>query len=154
MISPTIETLTLTTEEASLTQFSSDVLSSCLTTGQSHYQIEVMSEEATAQTITIPASALRILAEALSQISLGNAVKIVPLKREFSTSEAAELLNVSRSYLVGLLESGQIPFRKVGTRRRILFEDVMTYKQNIDIQREQTLAELAAQAQELKMGYE
>jgi hypothetical protein len=55
---------------------------------------------------------------------------------------------------VGLLESGQIPFRKVGTRRRILFEDVMTYKQNIDIQREQTLAELAAQAQELKMGYE
>jgi excisionase family DNA binding protein len=154
MISPTIETVTLTTEEASLTQFSHDVLSSYLTTAQSHYQIEVMSEEATAQTITIPASALHILAEALSQISLGNAVKIVPIKREFSTSEAAELLNVSRPYLVGLLESGQIPFRKVGTRRRILFEDVMTYKQNIDIQREQTLAELAAQAQELKMGYE
>ena len=75
-------------------------------------------------------------------------------KKELSTQEAADILNVSRPYLVNLLESGKIPFRKVGLRRRILAADVMTYKKHIDQERYQTLAELAAQAQELKMGYE
>ena len=83
----------------------------------------------------------------------GNGVKIVPIRKELTTTEAADILNVSRPYLVGLLESGQLPFRSVGSRRRILLEDVMNYKNNIDAKREQALAELAAQAQELNMGY-
>ena len=137
-----------------LAKTGSQILSSCLALEKSHYQIEVVSQGTVAQSITIPASALHLLAEALTQIASGNAVAIVPIKRELSTSEVAELLNVSRPYLVELLESRKIPFRKVGTRRRVLYEDVMAYKRHIDAQRERTLAELAAQAQELNFGYE
>jgi hypothetical protein len=57
------------------------------------------------------------------------------------------------SDLVQLLESGEIPYRKVGTRRRVLTQDVINYKNCIDVSRSQTLAELSAQAQELNMGY-
>ena len=103
--------------------------------------------------ITIPKEALSLLAEILAQMGKGNGVKIVPIRKELTTTEAADILNVSRPYLVGLLESGQLPFRSVGSRRRILLEDVMNYKNNIDAKREQTLAELATQAQELNMGY-
>jgi len=153
MTSPATEIVPLPTEDATLAQVGGQVLSSCLAIGQHHYQIEIKPEGTTAQSLTIPASVLHLLAEALTQIASGNAVKIVPIKPELSTSEVAELLNVSRPYLVELLESGKIPFRKVGPRRRVLFEDVMAYKKRIDSQREQTLAELAAQAQELNMGY-
>jgi excisionase family DNA binding protein len=154
MTSPTIATIPPPTEDAALAQLSVQAVSSCLAIGQSKYQIEIKPEGTTSQSLTIPASALHLLAEALTQIASGNAVKIVPIKPELSTSEVAELLNVSRPYLVELLESGKIPFRKVGPRRRVLFEDVMAYKKRIDAQREQTLAELAAQAQELNMGYQ
>jgi len=64
------------------------------------------------------------------------------------------LLNVSRPHLVKLLETGKIPFHKVGTHRRVRFEDLMDYKENIDRQRMKTLDELTAQAQELNLGYD
>ena len=102
----------------------------------------------------MPISVLPQLTEILNHIAQGNEVKIIPIKQELTTSEAAEILNVSRPYLVDLLESGQIPFRKVGVRRRILSIDVMAYKKKIDAKRKAALTELAAQAQELNMGYQ
>jgi excisionase family DNA binding protein len=80
--------------------------------------------------------------------------QIMPIHAELSTQEIAELLNVSRPHLVELLKQGKIPFRKVGTHRRILAKDVFDYKQLIDEDRLKALNELAAQAQELGMGYE
>lgn len=106
------------------------------------------------EAITLPISVLPQLTEILNHIAQENEVKIIPMKKELTTSEAAEILNVSRPYLVDLLESGQIPFRKVGVRRRILSIDVMAYKQRMDAMRQSTLTELAAQAQQLDMGYE
>ncbi|WP_009632665.1 helix-turn-helix domain-containing protein [Synechocystis sp. PCC 7509] len=90
----------------------------------------------------------------MSQIAQGNAVTLIPLHAELTTQEAADILNVSRPFLIKLIETGEIPYRKVGKHRRICFEDLMNYKQKIDSDRLQALDELASQAQELNMGYE
>lgn len=90
----------------------------------------------------------------LSQIAQGNAVTLLPIPAELTTQEAANLLNVSRPHLVKLLEAGEIPFHKVGTHRRVRFEDLMRYKEHINQKRMEALDELAAQAQELNLGYD
>jgi excisionase family DNA binding protein len=72
---------------------------------------------------------------------------------QLTTQEAAEILNVSHPYLIQLLESGEIPDHKAGNHRRIFYQDLIDYKNTIDAKRQETLAELAKQAQELNMGY-
>ncbi len=72
---------------------------------------------------------------------------------ELTTQEAADILQVSHPYFVRLLESEEISYQKVGTSYRVLTQDVINYKNRIDAARMQTLEELAAQAQELNMGY-
>lgn len=78
----------------------------------------------------------------------------MPTHAELTIQEAANLLNVSRSFLVKSIDSGEIPYRKVGRHRRIILADLMSYKQQADHQRMQALDELASQAQTLGVGYE
>jgi excisionase family DNA binding protein len=72
---------------------------------------------------------------------------------QLTTQEAAKMLNVSHPYLIQLLESGEIPDHKVGNHRKISYQNLIDYKNTIDAKRQETLAELAKQAQELNMGY-
>ncbi len=148
-----LEQVAPTLEDTTLAGTSSQILASYLLKNLSHFTFKVMQDDNQGECVSIPAAALNLLVEILAQMAEGNAVSIVPIKKELTTQEAADILQVSRPYLVELLESGEIPYRKVGTRRRILTQDVINYKNRIDAARMQTLEELAAQAQELNMGY-
>ncbi len=101
----------------------------------------------------MPASALRVILQLLTEMSLGHAVTIITTHAELTTQQAADLLNVSRPYVVKLLDEGKIPCRTVGKYRRVRFDDLMAFKQKDDDTRAQVLDQLAAEAQELGLGY-
>ena len=90
-----------------------------------------------------------MLAQVLDLLANGQGVQIIPKDAEFTTQQAADVLSVSRPYVIGLLESGQIPFRKVGRHRRITFEALMGYKRKDDLQRRAAADDLADLSQEL-----
>lgn len=103
--------------------------------------------------ILVPASALAFLVEILERMAKGDDVTLLSSTAELTTQEAASLLNVSRPYLIGLLDKGAIPHRKVGTHRRLAAKEVLAYKEREAEARHKALDELAAQAQALEMGY-
>ena len=99
--------------------------------------------------IRLPYSILKVLMEVVHEMARGNAVRVMPIHAELTTQQAAELLNVSRPFLVSLLEQGEIKYRKVGTHRRILLEDLIVYKDRRDRERLSALDELAKEDQRL-----
>jgi excisionase family DNA binding protein len=106
------------------------------------------------QFIIVPKKALDLLFSILSNMAEGKSISLIPSDSEVSTQQAADMLNVSRPHIVKLLETGKIPFKKVGSHRRILLQDLLRYEAAIEEQRTKSLAFLAKQAQELNLGYE
>lgn len=143
-----------TDEEVTLARECSRLLATYLQTQAETQQIEIFDDKGTSHAVCVPVSAPRLLVDILTEIGEGNAVSIIPIHAELTTQEAADVLNVSRPFLVQLLEQGEIPFHKIGTHRRIRYQDLITYKERIDSERNKALDALAKQAQRLKMGYE
>lgn len=143
-----------TEAESQVSKESSRILASHISAKQASRRLKIVEDDGSEQAVVIPAAAFNLLVEILAQMAQGNAVTLIPIHAELTTQEAADILNVSRPFFVKLIESGEIPCRKVGRHRRVLFEDLMRYKQQIDGQRMQALDKLAAQAQELNMGYD
>ncbi len=133
---------------------SSRQLAAFLATRFDTQRIELVNDTQQREVIDVPTFALRLLGEILSEFALGNAVKVVPIHAELTSQEGADLLNVSRPHLVKLLEEGALPFTKTGRHRRIKFSDLLAYKKQRDHASYVAMDELAAQAQELGMGYE
>ena len=103
--------------------------------------------------LRLPPNVLRLFADVLGTLAQGKAVMVMPKEHDVTTQEAAMYLNMSRPYLVRLLEAGKIPHHKVGTHRRLRFEDVVQYKDERKQRSQQALQALADQAQELELGY-
>lgn len=120
--------------------------------GRGSQRLRVVADDGE-ETIAVPATVVRLLTTIFTEMAKGNAVALIPVHAELTTQEAANILNVSRPFVISLIEKNEIPHRKVGTHRRILFSDLMQYKKRIDADRRKALDELAAQAQELNMGY-
>jgi excisionase family DNA binding protein len=137
--------------EIELSTQSSRILASRFNPYSATQEIKIKSESGKEKSIKIPSLAYELLIEILSQMSQGNAVTLVPVHAELTTQQAANFLNVSRPYLIKLLDSEEIPHRKVGKHRRILAQDLYSYKADVDAKRSQSLDELTALSEELDL---
>jgi excisionase family DNA binding protein len=86
--------------------------------------------------------------DVVRELLAGHAVSILPQSLELTTTQAADILQVSRPFFTSLLISNEIPFRMVGTHRRVKLEDVVRYAHARDTQREQILGEMIQEADE------
>ena len=122
-------------------------------TNADRVKLSVRASNGEADDLILPGHVLQILLDVMSEMAKGNAISLVPHHQELGTQESANLLNVSRPHLVSLLENGDIPFRKVGSHRRVLLTDVLAYRQSQLTLRSAALDELAELSQQNNMGY-
>jgi len=99
--------------------------------------------------VPLPARAVALIVDVLTAMADRKPVSVVPHEAELTTKQAADFLNVSRPYLVGLLDKGEIKHRVVGTHRRVLVADLMAYKQKSDEARRAAIARMVAESQKL-----
>jgi excisionase family DNA binding protein len=99
--------------------------------------------------MVVPESVFVLLERAAEVLARGDAVTLVPIGKAVTTQQAADLLNVSRQYLVRLLEDGKLPYTKTGKHRRLRVEDVLAYRAQRDKERAAKLRELTEMSEEL-----
>lgn len=99
-------------------------------------------DEANHVKIELPHSLFRVLMDVASQLAKGNSIAILHYEEKLTTQQAADLLQVSRPYLIKLLENGQIRYHKVGSHRRILMKDLLEYKKSRDTLRKANVNEM------------
>ncbi|MBD2773031.1 helix-turn-helix domain-containing protein [Iningainema tapete] len=103
---------------------------------------------ANGEQVDIPESLYQVLHHVVHALVKGQVISVIPQNCEMTTQQAADFLNVSRPYLIKLLEQGEIPYIKVGSHRRIPFADLMKYKEQRDVKRSQFLQQLISMSEE------
>jgi len=98
------------------------------------------------ESIPIPESIYNILLQVIGYMRQGKGVSVVPVMQELTTQQAANLLGVSRPFLIEILNRSEIPFHKTGTHRRIYLKDIMEYQKRRDLNRKRILGEIAKKA--------
>lgn len=116
-------------------------------------EIVLTSDNGQLPSVSLPPSSLRLIAQVLGALSEGKAVTVMSTERELSTLEAAQLLNVSRPFLIKQMEAGKLAYRLVGSHRRVTVEDVMAYRQQLKAGQFAALQRLADNAAELNLDY-
>lgn len=99
--------------------------------------------------VVIPAVAFGFFVEVLAELANGNTVTVAPVHAELTTQQAADLMNVSRPYLIKLLDESKLPYRRIGNRRKVQLVDVLDYKRRDDARRQEVLDELTREAEDL-----
>lgn|SRR5690554_4346376 len=121
-------------------------------TPTTHVQLVTENTEETT-TIVVPSVAFRFFVDVLAQLANGNAVTVAPVHAELTTQQAADLLNVSRPYLVKLLDQREIPYRRVGNRRKVRLVDLLDYKRRDEALRRDIADELTREAERIGLEY-
>lgn len=124
-------------------------LAAYLSTKVETQKISIQDVDNISHQIELPTSALTLLMTVLGELAVGNAVQVVPVHAELTTQEAANILNISRPHMVKLLEEGKLPFHKTGRHRRVLFANLMQYKEQRDRESTQAMYELTDLSQDL-----
>lgn len=104
-------------------------------------------------TVELPPAALKLIGQLLGAMSQGRPITLMPTEQEFSTVEAANFLNVSRPFVIKEIEAGRLAHRKVGSHRRIAFEDLLEYAQQMRARQANALERMAENARELGLDY-
>lgn len=132
-----------TDQEAVLAQRASHAL------GDKPLRLQVSEAGAEVTTLEVPPAAVRLIRTLLKEMGDGRALTLIAEEAEITTTQAAEILRVSRPFVIGLIDKGVLPARLIGTHRRVLLKDVLAYKVETKAKRRETLRELAAYDQEL-----
>jgi len=103
--------------------------------------------------VELPPSALKLIGQLLGLLGEGRPITLMPADQEFTTVEAANFLNVSRPFVVKEIEAGRLPHRKVGTHRRVAFDDLLAYAQDMRKRQQGSLERMAENARELGLDY-
>ena len=117
--------------------------------GDPHQAVQLTTQETGEGQLSLPRSVVEVVAAILAHMAAGQSVSVVPHNAELTTQQAANLLNVSRPFLIGLLEAGEIEHHRVGTHRRITAASLLDYKRRDDARRRDVADELTVLSQEL-----
>jgi len=139
-------TIASTPSDAALAQVACEQLRELAASDRS---LSIHPAASTAKAIELPAPAVRLLVELLDHMASGRAVTLIPTHAELTTQQVADMLGVSRPFIVKEIEAFRLPARRVGTRRRVMFGDLVQYKQRVDADRQHALDRMAAIDQEL-----
>lgn len=138
-----------TGREASLAKVASRELSALREQCGEKVALSVAGEDSEGTTVEVPLTAFRFLVEILARMAEGQPLRLMPMHAELTTQEAADLLCLSRPYLIKILDEGKITYRRVGTHRRLYAADVLRYKEEEQTKRRNALRELSELQQEI-----